>query len=246
MDKGRIVIVTGADGGIGSALVGRFLDDGDTVVALDRGPGTAVAGDRPPAASSRLLRLEGDITDEGDCVRVAGVVRDRFGHVDVLVNCAGYFPTGPLESMTLTEWRRVIDVNLTGVFLMTREVTPLMRPRGWGRSINIGAASGFRGPANRAHYGAAKAGVIGFSRSLASELGPVGITVNVVAPGLTLTDAVLADTPAELIRMVRENRPVRRDQTAGDVVGAVAFLASPSADFISGQVLCVDGGFSKP
>ena len=244
MDKSRVVVVTGAAGGIGAALVEAFLAHGDVVAALDRDQAVldGRAWDAPP---DRLVRLDGDISEEDHCRRMAQAVRDRFGRADVLVNCAGYFPTGPVETMPLSDWRRVIDINLTGTFLMTREFIPLLKGRGWGRVINIGSATFFSGPANRAHYVAAKGGVIGFSRCLSSELGPAGVTVNVVAPGLTVTDAVVSDTPAELIQFVRESRPVRRDQTASDVAGAVLFLASPAADLISGQVLCIDGGLSK-
>ena len=245
MTDHRVVVITGSGGGIGSALVDRFLANNDRVVALDRGSGTQNADRWSDAPSERLLALCGDVSDEADCARVADVVRESFGRVDVLINCAGYFPTGRVETMALEDWRRVIDVNLTGTFLMVRAMLPLMKEIGRGRIVNIGSASFFSGPPGRAHYVAAKGGVIGFTRSLASEVGSYGITANVVAPGLTVTDAVVKDTPAELIAYVRDSRPVKRDQKAQDVVGAVFFLASPEADFVSGQVLNVDGGYSK-
>ena len=245
MNSNRIVVITGAAGGIGSALVERFLADGDKVVALDHSADALESRAWNKEESGRLLPLVADISDEGDCNRVAAAVRDRFGRVHVLVNCAGYFPTGRVETMELAEWRRVIDINLTGPFLMVKAMLPLMKGLDRGRIINIGSASFFSGPPGRAHYVAAKGGLIGFSRCLASELGADRITVNVVAPGLTVTEAVTRDTPEQLIRQVRESRPIQRDQEASDVVGAVAFLASPEADFISGQVLSVDGGYSK-
>ena len=245
MTDDRVVVITGAAGGIGSALAERFLRNGDRVVALDYSQAALAGCDWQGTPAERLLSLESDVSDEADCARVAEAVRDRFGRVDILVNCAGYFPTGRIETMALADWRRVIDINLTGTFLMVRAVLPLMKGLTRGRIVNIGSASFFSGPPGRAHYVAAKGGVIGFTRSLASELGSDGITVNVVAPGLTVTEAVLRETPAELIAHVRENRPIKRDQAAEDVVGAVFFLASPEADFISGQVLNVDGGYSK-
>ena len=245
MTGDRTVVISGAAGGIGSALVERFLRNGDRIVALDYSRAALEGCAWRDAPAERLLALESDVSDEGDCTRMAEAVRERFGRADILVNCAGYFPTGRVETMSLADWRRVIDVNLTGTFLMVRAMLPLMKGLARGRIINIGSASFFSGPPGRAHYVAAKGGVIGFTRSLASELGSDRITVNVVAPGLTVTEAVVKDTPAELIAHVRENRPIKRDQAAEDVVGAVFFLASHEADFISGQVLNVDGGYSK-
>lgn len=245
MTDDRVVVITGAAGGIGSALVERFLRNGDRVVALDYNRAVLEGRGWQDHPAERLQSFESDVSDEADCARVAEAVRDCFGRVDILVNCAGYFPTGRVETMALADWRRVIDINLTGTFLMVRAMLPLMKGLERGRIVNIGSASFFSGPPGRAHYVAAKGGVIGFTRSLSSELGSYGITVNVVTPGLTVTEAVVRDASPELIAHVRENRPIKRNQTAEDVVGAVFFLASPEADFVSGQVLNVDGGYSK-
>lgn len=244
MKTDRVVVITGAAGGIGAELVARFLANGDTVVAVDLMPDSLVALAERSDDASPLLTIAADVADEQACIDIAGAIAGTHGRADVLINCAGYFPTQPVATMTLAEWRRVIDINLTGTFLMVRSLLALMN-RGWGRIINIGSATIFSGPAGRAHYVASKAGVVGFSHCLASEVGDAGITVNVVHPGLTVTAAVIRDTPAELIDMVSRTRPIKRHQAAADLVGAVFFLASPEADFITGQSLNVDGGLVK-
>ena len=239
--SGRVVVVTGAAGGIGSRLVERFLADGDTVVATDTGTAAldALAEGQP---SARLHTVPADITSEDDTQALAGYVATRVGHVDVLVNCAGWFPIVTFEAMTPAQWRTVLDINLTGPYLVTRALLPLMRERGWGRIVNFGSGSVFDGTRGQSHYVAAKAGVVGFSRSLARELGGYGITVNVVAPGLTVTRAVRDGFPSEVLRAQRVGRALQRDQEPDDLVGTVAFLASPDSDFVTGQTINVDGG----
>lgn len=151
----------------------------------------------------------------------------------MLINCAGYFPFLPFEEITAETWRKIIDVNLTGHFLMTRAILPLMKDRGWGRVINFGSGSVFDGTVNQAHYVTAKAGMVGFTRTVARELGRYGITVNIITPG---------SFPAEILEAQRVGRAIQRDEEPEDLVGPVFFLASPDADFVSGQTLNVDGG----
>jgi NAD(P)-dependent dehydrogenase (short-subunit alcohol dehydrogenase family) len=146
--------------------------------------------------------------------------------------------------MSAADWRRVIDINLTGTFLMIHAMLPLMKTSGWGRIINFSSGSVFSGVPGQTHYVAAKAGLIGLSRSLAREVGVYGITVNVVTPGLTVTKAAHDTFPPELLAAQREGRAIQRDQQAEDLVGPVFFLASPDSDFISGQILNVDGGLT--
>jgi NAD(P)-dependent dehydrogenase (short-subunit alcohol dehydrogenase family) len=242
MRQGRAVVITGATGGMGSVLVERFLDNGDTVVAADLERDALEALRAKLDAGPRLVVAEADIAEEADCGRLADVARGAAGRVDAPVNRAGHFPIRPFAEMPADEWRHVIGVNLTGAFLMTRAVLPLMSGRGWGRIVYIGSASVFEGAPGQAHYVATKAGIIGLSRSLARECGDRGVTVNVVAPGLTLTPPVRDRFPAEVLEKARAARALKRDEQAGDVVGAVFFLASPDADFITGQLVNVDGG----
>ncbi|MBC7800777.1 MAG: SDR family oxidoreductase [Gemmatimonadaceae bacterium] len=240
MQTGRVIVITGAAGGMGSLFVDRFLANGDAVVATD------IASDAlevlNPGAGTKLVTVAGDISKDADCQRVADAARDIAGRVDVLVNCAGYFPITPFEEMTSDEWRRVVDVNLTGHFLMTRAMLPLMKGRNWGRIINIGSASVFEGVPGQAPYVAAKAGLVGLSRCLAREFGGYGITVNVMTPGLTVTPPVRDGFPPDMLAKARDTRALKRDEQPGDLVGAVFFLASPAADFITGQIINVDGG----
>jgi NAD(P)-dependent dehydrogenase (short-subunit alcohol dehydrogenase family) len=244
MRTGRTVLITGAAGGVGTKLVARFLENGDTVVATDTGD-EALAALRAgvPDARERLVTVVADISDEGACAALATAAGDR---VDVLVNCAGWFPIVPFEQMTAEQWRQVIDVNLTGPFLVTRAVLPLMKDLGWGRIVTFGSASVFDGTPGQSHYVAAKAGLVGFSRSLAREVGGYGITVNVVTPGLTVTPAVRAGFPQHILAEQRDRRALKRDEEPEDLVGIVAFLASPDADFITGQTINVDGGKFMP
>jgi 3-oxoacyl-[acyl-carrier protein] reductase len=242
MRQGRAVVITGATGGMGSVLVGRFLDNGDTVVAADLERDALEALRAKLDAGTGPVIAAADIAEEADCGRLTDVARDAAGRVDVLVNCAGHFPIRPFAERPADEWPHVIGVNLTGAFLTTRAMLPLMDGRGWGRIVYIGSASVFEGVPGQAHYVAAKAGIIGLSRSLARKFGNRGMTVNVVTPGLTLTPPVRDRFPAEMLEKARATRALKRDEQAGDVVGAVFLLASPDADFITWQVVKVDGG----
>jgi NAD(P)-dependent dehydrogenase (short-subunit alcohol dehydrogenase family) len=242
MKTNRIVVITGAAGGMGALFVERFLANADTVIATDRSEEAlkTLADKRDGHAS--LHTIAADISDEASCAKLATFASQKAGRVDVLINCAGFFPTQSFDEMTLADWNKVIGINLTGVFLMVKAVLPLMRGRGWGRIVNIGSGSMFEGVAEQTHYVAAKAGVLGFSRSLARVVGTDGITVNVVAPGLTLTPAVAKTMPPEMVKAQVKARAIQRDETGEDLVGTVFFLASPDSDFMSGQTLNVDGG----
>jgi len=242
MDTKRVVVITGAAGGIGAPLVERFLRNGDTVIATDASEDALKQLTARPEYDARLLTLAADISAEADTQAVADFAREHSETVEVLINCAGFFPIVPFEEISVRDWQRVIDVNLTGTFLTTTALLPLMKDRGWGRIVNFGSASVFDGTRNQTHYVAAKAGIIGFTRSLAREVGGYGITVNVITPGLTLTPAVRDHFPPALLAVQRAARSLQRDETPEDLVGPVFFLASPDAGFITGQTLNVDGG----
>jgi len=235
MKTDRIVVITGAGGGMGKLAVERFLANGDTVIASD----TSEESLAKLAPNDRLRTVVADISKEADCTRVADTVG---GRVDVLVNVAGFFPMQPFDEMTGDDFRKVVDINLTGTFLMIKAIVPLMRGHGWGRIVNIGSASTFEGVADQVHYVAAKSGLFGLSRSLARVLGKDGITVNVVTPGLTVTPQVRKLMPPELLEQQIKSRAIPREETGEDLIGAIFFLASPDADFISGQTVNVDGG----
>ncbi|MTD53849.1 SDR family NAD(P)-dependent oxidoreductase [Amycolatopsis pithecellobii] len=242
MDTDRVVVITGAAGGIGTEIVDRFLANGDRVVATDLNQDTLGKWRESRPADAALVTTAADLSTPEGCAQLADVAREWAGAVDVLVNCAGWFPFTPFEKMTLDEWRRVIDVNLTSVFLVTQSLLPLMKDRGWGRIIYFGSASVFVGVPGQSHYVAAKAGILGLARSLARELGDYGITVNIVAPGVTLTEPVRKTFPEDLLKVQRAGRALHRDQVAEDLVGPAFYLASDDAGFVTGQILNVNGG----
>jgi NAD(P)-dependent dehydrogenase (short-subunit alcohol dehydrogenase family) len=241
MKTGRTVVITGAAGGMGAAFVRRFLDNGDVVIAADRAEETLarLAGSMN---SARLHARCADVTDEADTRALAELARQARGQVDVLVNVAGYFPVQPFLEMKAADWRRIIDINLTSTALMCQAMLPLMTGRGWGRIVNIGSASIYAGVPGQAHYVAAKAGMVGLSRSLAREFGADGVRVNVVAPGVTITDTAKKALPQSIQDDAISARCLKREGHAQDITGAVFFLASPDADFITGQTIIVDGG----
>ena len=245
MQEKRVVVVTGAGGGIGSKIVDRFLANGDIVVGLDRSESSLSVLANSRNVGTQLSTMRSDITQEADVAAFAKHMQESHGRVDVLVNCAGYYPIVPFEQMTLAQWQKVIAINLTGTFQMTYALLPLMKGHGWGRIVTIGSASVFEGVVGQTHYVAAKAGLVGFTRSLAMELGDYGITVNMVAPGLTLTEPVRRSMPEKFIEAQKEVRALKRDEGPEDLAGPVFLLASPDADFVSGQLLVVDGGKVK-
>ncbi len=242
MLENRTAIVTGAAGGIGSALTARLLAEGAAVAAVDLSSAALEKLSEANGGHSRLVTIAGNITDEAECGRIADQVGDNFDRVDILVNCAGLFPPCAFEKMAFAEWRRIMAVNLDGVFLMTSAILPLMKKSGFGRIINIGSSSYFQGTPNYVHYVAAKAGVIGFTRSLAREVGVYGITANVIAPGLTSTQFVLDSTSEAFLENRRLQRSIPRHQYPKDVVGTILFLCSEGSDFVTGQTIVVDGG----
>lgn len=242
MENNRTVLVTGASGGIGSLLVDRFLANGDNVLATDLSKDRLDEWRTRFGEEARLSTVAADISTEEGASLIAQKAKEIYGHIDVLVNGAGFFPIVNFEEMTTEEWRRIIDINLTGYFLVTKSVLPLMKDNNWGRIINFGSGSVFDGTPGQAHYVAAKSGVVGLSRSLAREVGGYNITVNVITPGLTVTEAVRDTFPKRILEAQRTNRALHRDEQPKDLVGPVFFLASPDAGFITGQTLNVDGG----
>ena len=241
MKTDRTVVITGASGGMGAEFTRRFIDNGDIVIATDSS-GEALEKLAASIASDRLQISKADISDEADTTALAQLASGTTGRVDVLLNVAGFFPVQKFLEMTVDDWRKIIDINLTGAALMCKAMLPLMVGRGWGRIVNIGSASVFEGVEGQAHYVAAKSGMIGLSRSLAREFGKKGITVNVVAPGLTASATARKTVPEAIQTAAIKARCIQREQQASDLTGTVFFLASPDADFITGQTVVVDGG----
>ncbi|HQZ70925.1 MAG TPA: 3-oxoacyl-[acyl-carrier-protein] reductase [Anaerolineae bacterium] len=241
--SGKVALVTGSSRGIGRAIALRLAADGCQVVVNYRAGADAAAEvvGSIEAAGGTAIAVQADVTDAAAVESLIGQTLERFGRLDVLVNNAGVTRDGLLMRMKDEDWDMVIATNLRSVFLASRAVLrPMMRQRG-GRIVSITSISGLSGNAGQCNYAAAKAGIVGFTRSLAKEAGARGITVNAVAPGYVPTD-LTSDLPQTLLDEAVKATPLGRLGTAEDIAAAVSFLASDDAAFITGQVLRVDGG----
>ena len=239
---GRVAIVTGAAQGIGKAIADGLAAAGARIVVADLRGAEAAA-----SAYEDGVGVTVDVADETAVERMMAATVERCGRVDVLVNNAGLYATlamRPFTEIALEEWRRVMDVNVASMFLTCRAVVPVMRERGGGAIVNISSGTPFRGVPFLLHYVTSKGAIVAFTRALAKELGKDEIRVNCVAPGFTMSQGVL-DNP-EVVETLRDvsvsARTLQRDQQPEDVVGAVVYLAGPSAGFVTGQTIVIDGG----
>ncbi len=243
---GRTVIVTGGGKGIGKVYAQEFARAGARVIAADiDGPAADAVARGIGSDGGEALAVTTDVSDPESTQAMARATLDRFGAIDVLINNASLMSTLPRRSwleIPLDEWDRVMAVNLRGLFLCCRAVFPAMREQKRGKIVNISSSRVWDGTPNRLHYTTSKAGVIGFTRALARELGEFGITVNAVTPGLTLSDTQVASSSGNYLAVASANRALGRPQYPGDLVGAVMFLSSAASDFITGQTVNVDGG----
>lgn len=234
----RTAIVTGGTGGIGLAVCRQLLADGFHVTAL-------FGGDQEAATRCRdelgIETLQCDVTKMAECALVVEQVQSTVGPVDTLVNNAGICRDAPFHKLSEGDWEKVMATNLDGLFNMTRQIWDGMRERGFGRVINISSINGLKGQFGQANYAAAKAGVIGFTKSLALEGARKGITANVVAPGYIDTPMLSALKP-ETLAMIADQIPIGRLGRPEDVARCVSFLVSQDASFITGETLNVNGG----
>lgn len=237
----RVAVVTGAGRGIGQAICQRLAERGATLVGVDIGD---------LSETERLVRLaerdwlgvRADVSSEDDARRVAIEVGATFGRCDILVNNAGIYPFRDWDEMDFEIWRKILSVNLDSQFLMCQALVPLMKLNAWGRIVNITSGSLLSPSGRLTAYKASKAGVIGFTRGLAADLGGHGITVNAVGPALTRTPGVIEAGNEEMLQNSLQRLIVKRIPEPDDVVGTVLFLTSEDSSFVTGQTIMANGG----
>ncbi len=245
---GRSVVITGGGKGIGKVYAEEFAKAGARVVAADIDADAA----RDLAKSLSKAGFEAcglgvDIADEDSTKALMRAVSDRYGAIDVLINNASLMSALPRRTwleIPVEEWDRVMAVNLRGMFLCCRAAFPAMKAQQRGKIVNISSSRVWDGTPNRLHYTTSKAGVIGFTRALAREVGEFGITVNAVTPGMTQSETQVATSSGNYLATRIAGRAIERAQYPADLVGAVMFLSSAASDFMTGQTLNVDGGKS--
>ena len=241
--ENQVAVVTGAGRGIGHAIAGRLANEGARVACVSRTEANA----KKTADEINAMRADAakyyavDVGDHAAVQKIGAQILQDFGKIDMLINNAGMTRDGLAMRMSLEDWDSVINTNLRGAFSFTQAVLRAMVKRRSGRIINISSVSGIMGNAGQTNYAASKAGLIGFTKSLARELAGRNITVNAVAPGFITTDmtAGLSDKVKETLHA---KIPLGKTGTPEDIANAVAFLASAEAGYITGQTLCVDGG----
>jgi pyridoxal 4-dehydrogenase len=236
--EGRVAIVTGAAQGIGRAIADKLHAEGASVAIAD------INGEGAQTVASSLdgLAIRADISSEGDTHRMVRETLDQYGKVDVLVNAAAIVPFIAWDEVDFAYWRRLLSVNLDGAYLVSRAVERPMREAGYGRIVQIASNAFLAGTPNMGPYLAAKGGVIGLTRALATELGKYGITANAVSPGITRTETTLASPHKDSFDFVQMLQAIPRHGEPQDIAPVVAFLASEEAGWITGQNVVVDAG----
>lgn len=240
--ENKIALVTGAGRGIGRQIALKMASQGASIIIADIDEKTMEdARQEVESLGVKAMAVKMDISDQDSVQAAVDKMLEEFGRIDILVNNAAIFRKAPFLEMSLEQWKQTTDINLTGLFNVTRAVAPGMAERGSGAIISIASVDAFQGCRDYSHYAMTKAGVVGLSRTLAQELGPHGVRVNVIAPGIMLTemtrDRVEANKEAYLARV-----PIGRIGVPEDIANAALFLASEMSSYITGQVIHVNGG----
>src|SRR5499433_2041416 len=247
--SGRTAILTGGAKGIGRHYARALAAEGARVMIADIADGKELAEEIAAThGANSVTSAIADVSDETSVKALVAATMERFGQIDVLVNNAALF--APPQETRCTEidaalWDQVMAVNLRGPFLMVKHVAPHMQARGYGKIINIGSGTAYRGIPWMLHYVTTKGGIMAMTRALSRELGEHGIRVNTLAPGFTMSETVIAENPGHVetarARAVA-SRALKRDEAPQDLLGALVFLASADSDFVTGQTIAVDGG----
>ncbi len=245
---GRVALITGAAHGIGRAYALRFAQEGARVAVADLDlTGAEIVATEIAKLNGEAVAVALDVTDPRMIADAVEIVVNAFGTIDILVNNAAMFSVVPMsrvgfESLTIEEWDAMMTTNVKGPWLMSRAVAPIMRNNQSGKIINISSGTAFKGTNTQIHYVTSKAAVLGFTKTLARELGGDNINVNAIAPGNTLSEEDPDDTTVTMRSSAIPSRALRRLESPEDIVGAAVFLASSDSDFITGQTIVVDGG----
>lgn len=235
----RVALVTGAAGGLGREFATALARRGHRVAGLDLADMSGTA----ELVGDAFHPLRADVTDPGEVGAAVDEAAARFGGLHIVVNNAGIYPPLDFEETTLDDWRRVMRVNLDGPFLVSRAALPHLKAAGWGRIVNIASAVVFLGPPDLVAYTTSKAGLVGFTRALASAVGGYGVTVNAIAPGLTRTATAERTTGAGGgFERVRDSQVVRSVEEPGDLVSTLLYVCDEGSGFLTGQTINVDGG----
>jgi len=244
--RGQVAIITGGARGIGRATTIELAQAGARVlINYQRSAGAEALAAEIVAAGGDAFAYQADVSDEQAVTGMVQAVLDRWGRIDILVNNAGITADAPLARLRPEQWQHVIDTDLTSVFLCCRAVIPTMQRAGYGRIVSVSSLAALAGNVGQTNYAAAKAGIIGLSRSLAREVARDGITVNVVAPGYVETDMV-ETVPEALRAWALQAIAIGRFGRPEEVAAAIRFLVSPRASYITGHVLTIDGGWVMP
>ena len=246
--KDCVIIVTGGGNGIGRAYSQGLAGEGAKVVVADiDGPAAETVAQDLGESWADALAVLTDVSQQDSTENMAAAAIDRFGRIDGLINNAAMFQRpnmyrGPFEEMPVEEWDRLMAINLRGIFLCCRAVVPQMKQQGSGKIVNISSGAVFVGSRNLLHYVTSKAGVIGLTRGMSRELGDYNITVNAIAPGLTISKEDMPDVQSGRNAQRVQARAIKRDEVPEDLVGTAIFLCSSDSNFMTGQTLVVDGG----
>lgn len=242
--QGKVAVVTGASAGMGQEFAVRLAREGAYLVLAARHPATETQK-MVEEAGSKAVTQTCDVTSLEDVKALAETVESQFGRCDILINNAGIYPFQPFSEISFEDWRKVLAVNLDSLFLTCKAFVPMMEQNNWGRIINITSSSTRALVPDNTHYIAAKMGVIGFTRALATEVGNAGITVNAVSPGMVRTATIEQGGQAEMFDMVKQMQAIHRIAKPDDIAGVVSFLASDDSRFITAQTIVADGGMTR-